>query len=96
MMHRDVELLKVQTALEESEDRCKRSQSRLDQARANVQRIEAQRATLEEQNKELREQLENEKAAKEIANRVLRRLEKSLQEVSAGEREVCARPWRPD
>ncbi|VDL65110.1 unnamed protein product [Hymenolepis diminuta] len=95
MMHRDVELEKVQTALKESENRCKRRQSRLDQARgelsverANVQRIEAQRATLEEQNKELREQLENEKAEKETANPALIRVDKLGNKVCVREREV--------
>ncbi|VDL64665.1 unnamed protein product [Hymenolepis diminuta] len=118
MMHRNEELEEVQTALEESEDRYKRTLSQLEQAlvelgleRTNVQRIEAQRATLEKQIKELREkladlerdnakrykvqiatleerlvavneQLENENAEKQNANRTVRRLEKRLKEVS--------------
>lgn len=64
MMHRDEELEEVQTALEEAEDRYKRTLSQLEQAlvelsleRTNVQRTEAQRTALEKQIKELREKL---------------------------------------
>lgn len=64
IMHRDEELEEAQTAREEAEDRYKRTLGLLEQAqvdlgleRTNAQRIEAQRATLEKQIKEMREKL---------------------------------------
>nr|CDS26132.2 myosin heavy chain non muscle [Hymenolepis microstoma] len=64
IMHRDEELEEAQTAREEAEDRYKRTLGLLEQAqvdlgleRTNAQRIEAQRAALEKQIKEMREKL---------------------------------------
>ncbi|VUZ41530.1 unnamed protein product [Hymenolepis diminuta] len=93
MMHRNEELEEVQTALEESEDRYKRTLSQLEQERDNAKRYKVQIATLEERLVAVNEQLENENAEKQNANRTVRRLEKRLKEVSF---QVRLREWRLD